>query len=87
MSEYADKYTQAALIRAVNMLGGYVAHRLPPDWEIQLQMRHRESSMTLINPDGEEVEVDTDWDISMVDAMIEVAKEADRDRLKEESTS
>jgi hypothetical protein len=77
MAEYADKLTQAALIRAVNLLGGHVAHRLPPGWEIQLQMRHRESSMVLIGPDGEEVEVDTDWDVSMVDAMIEVAREAD----------
>jgi len=79
VAEYADKSTQEALIRAVNLLGSHVADSLPPGWEIQLQMRQRESSMALIGPDGEEVEVDTDWNISMVDSMIEVARAAERE--------
>lgn len=80
MAEYADKSTQEALIRAVNLLGAHVADSLPVGWEIVLSMTKSESTMSLIDPDGEEVEVEHDHGISMVDAMIEAAREVERER-------
>ena len=83
MAEYADKSTQEALIRAVNLLGTHVADSLPFGWEIVLSMTKSESTMSLLDPDGEEVEVEHDQGISMVDAMIEAAREVKRERSKE----
>ena len=44
-----------ALNRAVNRLAAYAEKHLPPDWEITLRFARDESSMELIDPEGDDV--------------------------------
>jgi hypothetical protein len=72
---YANKEKQKRLIEASNWLCEYVQGKLPDGWEISLTMNSVEATLTLTDPDGEEVECVSDLDISQIDEMCVVAIE------------
>ncbi len=72
---YANKEKQKRLIEAINWLCEYVQGKLPDGWEISLTMNSVEATLTLTDPDGEEVECVSDLDISQIDEMCVVAIE------------
>ncbi len=74
---HADEETQKKLIAACNLLCEHVQNKLPDGWTITLTMDSEESSLTLTNPDGDDVESHHDHDVSGVDGMCVTAIEAE----------
>jgi hypothetical protein len=75
---YAGRAKQERLIEASNWLCEYVAGKLPDGWEIVLSMNAVDATLTLIDPDGEEVEcASSDQGTSQIDEMCVVAIERD----------
>lgn len=72
-----DYETEKKLIDAANFIGQFVSKNLPADWEIILTINSKESSIELIDPDGEEVEYYSEVDVSTISGMCNNANEED----------
>lgn len=83
-SEETTREQHAALIAASNLLCEFVGRHLPDGWEISLNMRHVEADLSLTDPSGEEIEIDSaDHGISLIAAMCDTAWEIENQSYKE----
>lgn len=81
MSHYADRETQKKLIDALNLLCDHVVKKLPPGWNLTLEIQDGEASASLFMPDGNELILDgTDYGISSIDDMCVRAIETEKEQ-------
>lgn len=64
------------LIDACNLICEHVSENLPSGWELLLSMCADEAELTLLNPDGDRVELRAaEWRRSLIDDACEEARE------------
>ena len=71
---YCTECVEKRLIAATNLLGEVAGSRLPDGWTIELSLGKKESSMTLCDPEGNDVEFSGgEWGYSGLSAAIDTA--------------
>lgn len=76
MSDYAPADVQRKLIDACNYLCEFVSDNLAEGFELTVELRKGEASLSLIDPSGDEVEIGTaDSGISTIDEACVASRE------------
>ena len=71
---FSDKDTQRKLIDASNLICQHIEKKLPEGWQIEFMHSRNESTITLIDPFGTNIECSSaDVGISTIDDMCETA--------------